>query len=186
MNVRAEVSDAALGTEPVSLGAAVYDPRARALYVAGRRHALEPKLAGVLALLVAQAGAPVTRDALLDAVWGDAGSDEALTQAVSRLRRLLGDADAIATLPRVGYQLAVEPRPAGAAPSVGPRAALAAWLRARGPRVGSHAAAFAAGFALAAAVAAVWIGTHTRVSLEKEIVITGPATEAELVRLAEE
>ena len=85
----------------------------------GDRQRLEPRLAGVLGLLVQRAGLPVTRDEFLETVWDEDGSDEALNQAISRLRRLLGDARLIATLPRVGYRLTVEPEPLPEMPSPG-------------------------------------------------------------------
>tara|TARA_R110000868_G_scaffold51823_10_gene163883 strand:+ start:5937 stop:6524 length:588 start_codon:yes stop_codon:yes gene_type:complete len=96
----------------VRIGDAVCDLRNCLLEIDGRTHRLEPRLAGVLDLLVRRAGAPVTRDEFLDTVWDEDGSDEALNQAISRLRRLLGRADLIVTLPRVGYRLAIDPAPA--------------------------------------------------------------------------
>lgn len=79
---------------------------------------LEPRLAGVLALLVQRGAAPVTRDEFLDTVWDEDGSDEALTQSISRLRQLLGNRDLIRTLPRIGYQLAEAPQILTAAPDL--------------------------------------------------------------------
>ncbi len=99
----------------VQIGDAVCDLRSCVLEVGGRSHRLEPRLAGVLDLLVRRGGAPVTRDEFLDSVWDEDGSDEALNQAISRLRRLLGRADLIQTLPRVGYRLAIDPAPAALA-----------------------------------------------------------------------
>jgi len=172
---------------PVALGAAVYDPRSRSLFVGGRRHGLEPRVAGVLALLIARSGAPVTRDEFLDQVWGEAGSDEALTQAVSRLRRLLGDAQAVKTLPRVGYQLGVTPQQAAIPTQSGAIMTLQSLMsRAGGRRLGSHAMAFAAGFALAAIVGLLWLVAHGPISIEEEIFITGPGQSTELVRLSED
>ncbi|SDM01969.1 Transcriptional regulatory protein, C terminal [Maricaulis salignorans] len=95
----------------VQIGAAVCDLRSGVLEIDGRSHRLEPRLAGVLDLLVRRAGAPVTRDEFLETVWDEDGSDEALNQAISRLRRLLGRADLIVTLPRIGYRLALDPAP---------------------------------------------------------------------------
>lgn len=99
----------------VRIGDAVCDLRNCVLEIDGRSHRLEPRLAGVLDLLVRRGGAPVTRDEFLETVWDEDGSDEALNQAISRLRRLLGRSDLILTLPRVGYRLAIDPAPAALA-----------------------------------------------------------------------
>ncbi len=75
---------------------------------------LEPRLCGVLALLVQRGRTIITRDEFLDTVWDSDGSDEALTQAISRLRKILGDSNLIETLPRIGYRLTVAPQAATA------------------------------------------------------------------------
>ena len=74
---------------------------------------LEPRLAGLLSVLVQQAGQTISRADLLALVWDEDGSDEALTQAISRLRRGLGDKALIATVPRIGYRLTQAPQPIG-------------------------------------------------------------------------
>jgi DNA-binding winged helix-turn-helix (wHTH) protein/TolB-like protein len=77
----------------------------------GRRVALEPQPARALALLLAQAGEVVTRDAIKDAVWGGdthVDFDRGLAYVVSQIRSALGDsADNprfVQTLPRQGYK----------------------------------------------------------------------------------
>ncbi|WP_300527730.1 winged helix-turn-helix domain-containing protein [Maricaulis sp.] len=87
------------------------------LQIGAEQKRLEPRIAGVLALLVQRNGEAVTRDEFLDTVWDEDGSDEALTQAISRLRHLLGDRDLIKTLPRIGYRLSVTPLRLAAAPT---------------------------------------------------------------------
>lgn len=72
--------------------------------------ALEPRLMAVLLELAARPGEVVTRNELLTAVWGDTVvQEEALTQAVSQLRRLLDDdprsPTLIETIPKQGYRL---------------------------------------------------------------------------------
>lgn len=94
----------------IAIGEAVYSPKARALVVAEQEQRLEPRLAHLLETFCAHPGEVIERDTLLDEVWGDEGSDEALTQAVSRLRQLLGDRSLIQTEPRRGYRLVVHPR----------------------------------------------------------------------------
>ena len=73
-------------------------------------HPVEPKIMDVLCFLAARPGEVVTRAALLDAVWGRSfGADESLTRAISRLRKVFGDARATAavleTVPKRGYRL---------------------------------------------------------------------------------
>jgi TolB-like protein/DNA-binding winged helix-turn-helix (wHTH) protein len=71
---------------------------------------VEPKVAEVLVYLAQRAGQVVSRDELLTAVWpGVVVGDDALTQAVIKLRKALGD-DAkrpayIETLAKRGYRL---------------------------------------------------------------------------------
>ena len=55
-------------------------------------------------------GGVVTREELIATVWGDAGSDERLTRAISLLRKALDDDTAsprfIETISKRGYRLA--------------------------------------------------------------------------------
>jgi len=71
---------------------------------------LEPRVASLLQYLASRPGEPVTRAALLEALWpGMVVSDEALTNAVNKLRRAFGDDRAnprvIETIPKAGYRL---------------------------------------------------------------------------------
>jgi DNA-binding SARP family transcriptional activator len=68
------------------------------------------RLRGALARLALDAGATVSRDVLVDALWGTEPPDtvtNALQALVARLRRALGG-DTVATVPG-GYRLAVDP-----------------------------------------------------------------------------
>lgn len=94
---------AATGT--FRIGLTICDLRAALVRRGKREERLEPRLVGVLALLVQHAPEPVTRDMFLDLVWDGEGSDEALTQAISRLRRIFAGQNAIKTHPRIGYSL---------------------------------------------------------------------------------
>ncbi|MEV8363600.1 BTAD domain-containing putative transcriptional regulator [Streptomyces niveus] len=88
---------ALLGAFQVSRGGA-------ALPVAGAR------LRSLVVRLALAGGRTVTESALVDAVWGEgppAGPAHALHSLVSRLRRALGSADAVALLPG-GYRLALD------------------------------------------------------------------------------
>ncbi|MEM1380987.1 MAG: winged helix-turn-helix domain-containing protein [Pseudomonadota bacterium] len=73
---------------------------------------LEPRVMDVLVALARADGAVVSRQDLIDRVWGEeAGSDDGLSRAVSLLRSAIGevgDEDRyIETIPRRGYRLAV-------------------------------------------------------------------------------
>jgi len=77
---------------------------------------LEPRAAGLLLYLATRAGEPVNRTTLLEALWpGVVVSDEALTNAVNKLRRAFGDDRAnprvIETIPKTGYRLIAPVRP---------------------------------------------------------------------------
>ena len=136
------------------IGTAVCDLTEGRIVEAGREARLEPRLCGVLALLVQYAPEPVTRDMFLEIVWDGDGSDEALTQSISRLRRLLGDAGAIRTHPRIGYSLA---RPVQSAPQALPgmeQKSAAGWRTHLGRR---QWAAIGAAAVMLAVLAGVWI-----------------------------
>ncbi len=71
---------------------------------------LRPKAMAVLCVLVRARGALVTRDELLEEVWGPrAVSDEPLTATIGELRRILGDRRDnrrhIETVPKRGYRI---------------------------------------------------------------------------------
>lgn len=130
---------------------------------------LEPRLAGLLSVLVQQAGQTISRSDLLALVWDEDGSDEALTQAISRLRRGLGDKSLIETVPRIGYRLTGTPRPVGpqdASPWSAPQ--LKKRLTARIKLLHAIAIALAAG--LAAAIAVVMLLQRDQ-TLEQEFEI---------------
>jgi len=117
MNKSVSIDGQVRRSRHVAIGDLVFDRDRSLLAAHGETTRLEPKVAAVLSILIEQSMTPVTRDELLNRIWGDEGSDEALTQAVSRLRRLAGDAALIETIPRVGYQLAVMPEAATGLPA---------------------------------------------------------------------
>jgi hypothetical protein len=95
---------------------------------------LEPRVFDLLLTLVERPGLTASRDHLIETVWGAVdGSDEALSQAVAKLRRALGD-DAraprfIETVPKLGYRWIFEEPPGSSPPA--PRWALGpAWVAA--------------------------------------------------------
>jgi len=76
-------------------------------------YSVEPMVMQVLSVLVENAGQVVTRDSLIDQVWGVGyGGDERLSRAISLLRKSLGDTrgkhEFIQTIPKTGYMLTVE------------------------------------------------------------------------------
>ncbi len=79
---------------------------------------LASKAVEVLLCLAAQPGELVTREELLETVWGkDAGSQEVLGHAIGEIRHTLqdhhDDPKFVQTLPKRGYRLLVTPVPAG-------------------------------------------------------------------------
>ena len=87
------------------------DGSTRQLRRKNQRVSLSDRYLSVLLHLAAHAGTVVTKDALVEAGWGDvAVGDNSLEQAVSTLRRVLGrDAQGrqyVETVPRQGYRLA--------------------------------------------------------------------------------
>lgn len=84
---------------------------------------LEPRAFDLLRTLVERPGLTASRDHLIETVWGDDdGSDEALSQAVVKLRRALGD-DAraprfIETVAGLGYRWIFEEPPERPRPPV--------------------------------------------------------------------
>src|SRR5271156_4932451 len=90
-------------------GQFVLDPARRTLSRAGAPIALTPKAFDVLLFLVQNPNRLVTKEELLQAVWGDTFVEEGnLTQYISHLRTPLEenseDTRFIATIARKGYQ----------------------------------------------------------------------------------
>ena len=90
-------------------GQFVLDSRRRRLSYADSPVSLTPKAFDVLLLLVQSPNRLVTKEELLQAVWGDTFVEEGnLTQYIWHLRRALGDNSEdprlIVTIPRKGYQ----------------------------------------------------------------------------------
>ena len=77
----------------------------------GQASFLAPRLIALLNYFVAHAGELVTRDQIIEAVWGhlDAATDDSVNVAISGLRRELGDTrrphSVILAVPRRGYRM---------------------------------------------------------------------------------
>lgn len=102
---------AAKGSKTASIGALRVDFARHEIKVKGRPIRLATKEFRVLELLLEADGKVLTRDALLELVWGhDAGLDldtRTIDQHIARLRRKLGEAGRmIVTVPNFGYKLA--------------------------------------------------------------------------------
>src|ERR1700759_2261211 len=94
-------------------GQFVLDPRRRTLSRAGSPVSLTPKAFDVLLFLAQHPNRLVTKEELLQAVWGNTFVEEGnLTQYISHLRKALGDNSEdtrlIVTIARKGYQLAMD------------------------------------------------------------------------------
>src|SRR5277367_894099 len=94
-------------------GQFVLDPDKRALCRADSPVSLTPRAFDVLLFLVQNPNRLVTKEELLQAVWGDTFVEEGnLTQYISHLRKALGDnsedSRLIVTIARKGYQLTVD------------------------------------------------------------------------------
>jgi TolB-like protein/DNA-binding winged helix-turn-helix (wHTH) protein len=105
-------------------GQFVLDPRRRTLSRADSIISLTPKAFDLLLFFVQKPNRLVTKDELLQAVWGDTFVEEGnLTQYISHLRKALGDnsedSRLIVTIARKGYQFAgdVTVTQAGATPN---------------------------------------------------------------------
>lgn len=92
-----------------SFGAVEFDERRWQLRVRGAAVELEPRPLEILACLLRHAGETVSREELLQDVWGHAHlSKNALSNSVGKLRRAIDDEDEtlIVTVHRIGYRLA--------------------------------------------------------------------------------
>lgn len=92
------------------------DAGRREATVAGEEVQLAPKEFDLLWELLDHRGLVLTRDQLLERVWGYtfAGDTRTVDVHVRQLRRKLGDASPIVTVWGVGYKVATEPRAAAA------------------------------------------------------------------------
>ena len=95
----------------------VVDPAANQIFIkngAGEQTArLEPRMMRVLVLLADQPGEVLSREFLIETIWENKFvGEEALTQAISRLRKVFGDnphqPQFIETIPKIGYRIIAE------------------------------------------------------------------------------
>src|SRR5277367_5724422 len=110
-------------------GQFVLDPAKRALCRADSPVSLTPRAFDVLLFLVQNPNRLVTKEELLQAVWGNTFVEEGnLTQYISHLRKALGDnsedARLIVTIARKGYQFTADVTVAEAADVTKPAGAV--------------------------------------------------------------
>jgi DNA-binding winged helix-turn-helix (wHTH) protein/TolB-like protein/Flp pilus assembly protein TadD len=97
-------------TERLRIGEWIADPATNELSRGTESVRIEPKAMDLLMVLARRRGDVVSREELFAQVWpGTVVGDEALTQAITKLRRALGDharsAAYIETVPKRGYRL---------------------------------------------------------------------------------
>ena len=101
----------------------------KCLHQNGKPVNLTPKPLDILILLVEQAGELVTKEALIEKVWpGTFVEENNLSQQIAVLRKALGNAEAIETVPRRGFRFRLPVKPASIAPSGRHLWARRAWL----------------------------------------------------------
>ena len=110
LEIGGEAAIPSKGEESFQLGSWQINPRLNEVQHRGESVRLEPRMMQTLVVLARNAGQAVTRDQLMDAVWGHNHiTDDTLNRVVSRLRKILSngtnDSVTIETLPRVGYRL---------------------------------------------------------------------------------
>ena len=147
-----------------------FDEENWSLTVGGQRVPIESKPLEILRELLLRAGSVVSKEALLDAIWGDVTVVEAsLPTAVRKLRLALGDdrdvRSIIETVPAIGYRIAVpvdveslsEASDSALMPMVAPVARSQSVLHGRRRPTGRAVATLGfAGLLLVAAAGAAW------------------------------
>ncbi|MFI5200419.1 MAG: winged helix-turn-helix domain-containing protein, partial [Candidatus Limnocylindrales bacterium] len=96
------------GGRPIEVGSLRIDPRRREATVGTRRLALRAREFDLLAALARDAGMVLTRDALLEGVWGTdfPGETRTIDVHVAEVRKKLGeDGPSIETIRGLGYRL---------------------------------------------------------------------------------
>lgn len=113
------------GASRLAFGEISIDLHSRYVRTPAGSRQLEPRAFDLLLALAERPGLTVSRDHLLETVWGENdGSGAALNLAVTQLRQALGDDDLapryIETVPWIGYRWIYEAPPERARWSLGP------------------------------------------------------------------
>jgi len=98
-------------TDVQKIGSVEIDRRTRVVSVAGVEVTCTPKEYGILEFLARDPGSVITRQELLDGVWGPQwyGSTKMIDVHVASLRKKLGVADLIETHRGIGFRLVTTP-----------------------------------------------------------------------------
>ncbi|MGA3056805.1 MAG: response regulator transcription factor [Candidatus Limnocylindrales bacterium] len=116
----------AKGSRPFHVGNLRIDPRRREAYVGDRRIDLRAREFDLLAALARDPGVVLTRDALLEGVWGTdfPGETRTVDVHIAEVRKKLGDdGPQVETVRGIGYRLVPPPR--GTATTAGAEATAA-------------------------------------------------------------
>lgn len=109
--IRERLDSMIVSTETVyEIGQTVFRPNISTLVYAGQTSLLSLRQAEILTILAENQGAVVSRDTILNAVWGDASYSNSLSLNVqiTYLRRLIADPSvSIVSLKKRGYMLTV-------------------------------------------------------------------------------
>jgi two-component system alkaline phosphatase synthesis response regulator PhoP len=103
----------AKGGRPITVGELRIDPRRREAYVGDRRLDLRAREFDLLAALARDPGVVLSRDALLEDVWGTdfPGETRTVDVHVAEVRKKLGeDGPQVETVRGIGYRLVPPPR----------------------------------------------------------------------------
>lgn len=97
----------AQGTQPFSIGNCQIDPQNFTLTRDGASEMVTPKEMALLVCLHRHRGELLSREQLLNEVWGVSymGTTRTLDQTIAQLRKKLGGADVVQTVHGVGYRL---------------------------------------------------------------------------------
>jgi len=112
----------AKGGRPIQVGNLRIDPRRREAYVADRRLDLRAREFDLLAALARDPGVVLSRDALLEDVWGTdfPGETRTVDVHIAEVRKKLGeDGPQVETVRGIGYRLVPPARKSAGAPGGG-------------------------------------------------------------------
>lgn len=156
------------------------DPLTRELRRGGVAENLPVSTVDCLIYLVRHRNRSVGRDELASAVWGRVDVSEAsITQAIMRLRRVVGDASCIRTTPRLGYRWTFEPtgeRPLETPGAVDPPVAATAAIPLQRHGIRGIATAAAATLILVTLVVAAWSLSARRAAEPSAVSPSSPAS----------
>ena len=118
MTKKSQIAEA---SSAFTIGEIAVHPRLLRLQGPRSSETLQPRVMGVLVTLASNHNEVVTRDELIEQVWGGRPvSDDALNRCIQELRRVLrahGIPEPILTVPRVGYRLTLPEIPAEGRPN---------------------------------------------------------------------